>query len=298
MIRYFTVTRTSIGETGGRYASKSGPAAAAKKAASKRFGKSKSNQIRLTIRETGTADEFTYNAHRIKLDKPIVRKINGATITSKYRIEVKKAEGNTTVREGGMLFKQFFGTNSKNSIPENRDILENGEKCIYSIAQRENTFINRHDINEISDNITKDLTIIGHNMYDILGRISDELQEHKYEVIVTQNNNKVLQRDEKTICIKVEQDTLNAYLEIDEAFIIVIDNIIHHTFSRTDIYQLFKHEYQIDLVDKVVDRVVNKVVDIVNEQIKNGDVIRLRNNFFKTIFDLYLTLYNDLPMKT
>ncbi len=100
--RYFTVTKSSSGDVGGRYSSKSGPAAAAKKAASKRFQGSSTggkNKIRLTIRETGTNDEFTYDAERIKLDKPIVRKINGSTITSKYRIEVKKAAA--TTRGGG-----------------------------------------------------------------------------------------------------------------------------------------------------------------------------------------------------
>ncbi|KAG1654883.1 hypothetical protein FOA52_006527 [Chlamydomonas sp. UWO 241] len=81
------VVRASSGKTGGRYASKSGPAAAAKKAASKRFG-SKSS-VRVTVRETGTDREFTYDAKRVKLPKPVVRKIRGITVTSEYRVDVR-----------------------------------------------------------------------------------------------------------------------------------------------------------------------------------------------------------------
>lgn len=87
--RYYVVAKTSSGSTGGRYASKSGPASAAKKAASKRFGRG--NSVRLTVRETGTAKEFMYVAKRIKLANPVVRKIDGKTIVSEYRVEVKSA---------------------------------------------------------------------------------------------------------------------------------------------------------------------------------------------------------------
>ena len=81
------VTRSSAGKPGGRYASKSGPAAAAKKAASKRFGTK--SKARVTVRELGSDREFTYDATRVKLPKPIVRKIGGKTVTSEYRVEVR-----------------------------------------------------------------------------------------------------------------------------------------------------------------------------------------------------------------
>lgn len=82
----YTVVRSSVGEPGGRYASKSGPAAAAKKAASKRFGTKRS--VRVTIRETGTDREFTYDATRVKLSKPVIRKIGGVTVTREFRVKV------------------------------------------------------------------------------------------------------------------------------------------------------------------------------------------------------------------
>ena len=85
----YTVINSSVGKPGGNYVSNSGPAAAAKKAASKRFG-SKMN-MRLTIRETGTGTdrEFTYDATRVNLPNPIVRNIGGVKVTSKYRVDVK-----------------------------------------------------------------------------------------------------------------------------------------------------------------------------------------------------------------
>lgn len=86
---YYTVTKSSIGKSGGRYSSKSGPGAAAKKAASKRFGKASTGKMRLTVRENGTDHEFTYDATRSKLAKPVVRKIGGVTITSEYQVDVK-----------------------------------------------------------------------------------------------------------------------------------------------------------------------------------------------------------------
>ena len=90
--RHYVVVKSSAGKPGGRYASKSGPAAAAKKAASKRFGKAL-HKLRLTVRETGTDREFTYDAHRVKLAKPLVRTINGKTIKTEYTVEVKAVRG-------------------------------------------------------------------------------------------------------------------------------------------------------------------------------------------------------------
>lgn len=108
-IRYFTVTKTSIGKIGGRYSSKSGPATAAKKAASKRFGSSKSSSIRLTVREIGTDKEFIYDAEHIKLTKPVERKINGRTVTSQYRVEVKKVAKAPIIKGGGVENKYKHG---------------------------------------------------------------------------------------------------------------------------------------------------------------------------------------------
>jgi hypothetical protein len=86
----YTVISSSIGGTGGRYTSASGPAAAAKKAASQRLrGASGNNKVRLTVRQLGSDREFKYEATRVKLAKPVVRKIKGVTITSEYKIEIK-----------------------------------------------------------------------------------------------------------------------------------------------------------------------------------------------------------------
>jgi len=85
--RHYTVVRASAGKPGGRYASKSGPAAAARKAAAKRFG-GKSN-VRVTVRELGTDREFSYDATRAQLPMPVVRKIAGVMVASKYRVKVK-----------------------------------------------------------------------------------------------------------------------------------------------------------------------------------------------------------------
>lgn len=89
--RHYVVTHTSIGAPGGRYSSKSGPAAAAKKAASQRFrGESNSKKgLQLTVRETGSDREFTYNARRVKLQAPFTRTINGKKIVSEYEVEVR-----------------------------------------------------------------------------------------------------------------------------------------------------------------------------------------------------------------
>lgn len=87
----YTVASSSLGGPGGRYSSKSGPAAAAKKAASQRFraASSGSKTIRLTMRQLGSDKEFKYEATRVKLPKPFVRKIKGVTITSEYKVEIK-----------------------------------------------------------------------------------------------------------------------------------------------------------------------------------------------------------------
>jgi len=89
----YTVVRTNAGDPGGRYTSKCGPAAAAKKAASKRFGRNRV-RLNLTVRENGTDREFTYDATRVKLAVPVVRKIAGTTITSEYRVEVRAGKKN------------------------------------------------------------------------------------------------------------------------------------------------------------------------------------------------------------
>jgi hypothetical protein len=102
-MNHYSVTKSSVGKPGGRYASKSGPAAAAKKAASKRFGKG--TKLRLTVRELGSDREFTYDAARIKLAKPVVRKIKGVTITSEYRVDVRSVHSKTT--GGGENNDQF-----------------------------------------------------------------------------------------------------------------------------------------------------------------------------------------------
>lgn len=87
----YTVIASSIGGSGGRYTSASGPAAAAKKAASQRLrgASSGTNKVRLTMRQLGSDREFKYEATRVKLAKPVVRKIKGVTITSEYKIEIK-----------------------------------------------------------------------------------------------------------------------------------------------------------------------------------------------------------------
>lgn len=85
----YTVTRTSVGEVGGTYQSKSGPMPAAKKAATKRL-KGSNTKVRLTVREKtrGTHNEFTYDATRVKLAKPIIREAEGKTIKSEYKINI------------------------------------------------------------------------------------------------------------------------------------------------------------------------------------------------------------------
>lgn len=88
----YTVTHCTIGSPGGRYSSRQGPAAAARKAASQRLqsqSQTKKTKISLTIRQLGSDKEFSYEAKRVKLAKPVVRNINGTTVTSKYHILIK-----------------------------------------------------------------------------------------------------------------------------------------------------------------------------------------------------------------
>ncbi len=67
----YVVESASHGGKVGTYSSKSGPAAAAKKAANKRFTAAHP-KIRITIRQTGHKRLFTYDATRRKLNEPFV----------------------------------------------------------------------------------------------------------------------------------------------------------------------------------------------------------------------------------
>lgn len=72
----------------GRYTSRSGPASAARKAATKRFTNS-TTKVRITVRETGTERTFTYDVQRVKLDKPFVSTIKGKTIKREFTTKIK-----------------------------------------------------------------------------------------------------------------------------------------------------------------------------------------------------------------
>lgn len=90
-VSYYTVVETSHGDLGGCYRSKSGPAAAAKKAASKRFTSGVSS-ITLAIRLKGTDIVYRYQAKRVKLSKPVVQEYsNGKQVERKYVIDVHAA---------------------------------------------------------------------------------------------------------------------------------------------------------------------------------------------------------------
>jgi hypothetical protein len=82
----YEVIKTSHGKNGGRYKG-SGPAAAAAKAANKRFT-SAHTSITLTIREFGTYHTFSYRVVREKLPKPYVSVIKGREIVRKYKAVV------------------------------------------------------------------------------------------------------------------------------------------------------------------------------------------------------------------
>ena len=71
----------------GRYASKSGPAAAAKKAASRRF-KGDQTTMSITIRQLGSDKTFSYTAKRTKLAKPFVSRLGGKTVTREWEVSV------------------------------------------------------------------------------------------------------------------------------------------------------------------------------------------------------------------
>ena len=95
MDRSFTVSSSSIKESGGRYKSKT-PSAAAKKAASKLFAKkdakNNTNSIKFDLRESTRGSDtnvYSYTAVREKLPKESVRVINGVEIVNKYKIVLK-----------------------------------------------------------------------------------------------------------------------------------------------------------------------------------------------------------------
>lgn len=90
-IKNYVVERASAGGTDGSYTSRSGPAAAASKAATKRFT-SKVTAVKITVRETGTDKLFTYNIKRVKLPKPFVTVIKGKEIVRKYKTVCKAAK--------------------------------------------------------------------------------------------------------------------------------------------------------------------------------------------------------------
>lgn len=94
---FYTVVATSAGKTGGKYSSRSGPAAAAKKAASRRFAAAPGGVVRLTMslvgKEGKKGAQFKYEATRITLAKPVVRRVRSfKTIVSKYRVSIKSAD--------------------------------------------------------------------------------------------------------------------------------------------------------------------------------------------------------------
>lgn len=86
--KHYVVERASAGGTSGYYSSKSGPSAAARKAANKRFTKSVT-KIRITVRETGSDRTFTYDVQRVKLPKAFVSTIAGREIRREYTTKIK-----------------------------------------------------------------------------------------------------------------------------------------------------------------------------------------------------------------
>jgi len=100
----FTIEGSGINKTGGRYRSKTGPLAAAKKAGARLYRELTEGQIKLRekkgkkdikfiLKETtrGSSKEtFFFKVTRITLKKPLVRTIAGNTIETKYTYEVKK----------------------------------------------------------------------------------------------------------------------------------------------------------------------------------------------------------------
>lgn len=102
--RTFTIEGSGTGFKGGRYKTKTGPLAAAKKAGARLFRDLTESQIKLrekkgkkdikfilkeTTRGSGKETLF-FKVTRVTLKKPITRTIAGNTIVSKYTYEVKK----------------------------------------------------------------------------------------------------------------------------------------------------------------------------------------------------------------
>ncbi len=87
-VKNYVVVRSSVGGTDGKYTSRSGPMAAARKAATKRFS-SEHTKLTLTIRETNKDREFTYECERKKLPTPYVATIGGKEIKREYITVVK-----------------------------------------------------------------------------------------------------------------------------------------------------------------------------------------------------------------
>ena len=80
------------GKEDGDYKSRSGPSGAARKAARRLFSSSVT-KVRVTIRETGTKKTFTYDVTRVKLPKPLIRKIKGVEIRNEYTTKIKAVKG-------------------------------------------------------------------------------------------------------------------------------------------------------------------------------------------------------------
>jgi hypothetical protein len=137
---YYTVVKVGSvavapGE-GGRYASARGPAAAAAKAASRRFGKASGSAVlRITMRQLGTQRHFAYQATRERLAKPVVRTVvspttgNTATVSSKYKTDVKAIKcdvvASTRRRKSAKIHGGDFAESSALSLEE----LENALKA-------------------------------------------------------------------------------------------------------------------------------------------------------------------------
>jgi hypothetical protein len=83
---YYTVVNSN-GSEEGRFKGNSGPATAASKAATRRFGNN--SRMRITVRELGTDKTFSYMATRVKLDQPFVSTIMGKRIERNFRTDVK-----------------------------------------------------------------------------------------------------------------------------------------------------------------------------------------------------------------
>lgn len=84
----YVIVSVSTGDATGTYRSRSGPAAAARKAANRRFGPGV-EKIRISIRETKTSKEFTYDVERVKLPTPFVSTIDGKEIKREYTTKIK-----------------------------------------------------------------------------------------------------------------------------------------------------------------------------------------------------------------